>query len=420
MATPNHKYKLNKKTLAKIEHLLPRLKYSVFPLKLINWLENFKEEEVDLAIDLLSVFEYIPFNEFMSRLNDLLFSIIRNLPKNDKVLVFPYGKFGKSATFVTYPLKNTVAFKKMGNNILITNDLQNLQDKNSYKHIIFIDDFIGSGDTFCNDYKTTNFNHKWISANNLNVYLLCAIIMEDGKRKIENKFSEVKIFAETKYKIFDKIKSPFQSFGNLKDLENISSKYGKMLSLYAPLGFSNSQSFLAFSHGTPDNTLPIIWVQDRNWEPIYPREPKIRMDEAKEFKKEIAFYIGICNRLGIDIISGKSIIDKIKDKYVRKTISNTKSAHSIVALLFLKNLGHDNIIICHILGLTREELRKIYIEAKLKNLLDFNYELNIYGHQFLEELKKKVKKEKIRKDSLENLTKKTNEIYLPYTFKGLT
>ncbi len=59
-----HDFTLDKKTLRKVEHLLPRLKHSVLPTKIIRWLENFDKDEVDLAIDLLSVYEYIPFNEF--------------------------------------------------------------------------------------------------------------------------------------------------------------------------------------------------------------------------------------------------------------------------------------------------------------------------------------------------------------------
>ena len=61
-----HTFSYNKNSLRQVENLLPRLKHSVLPSKIIRWLENFDEDEVGLAIDLLSVYEYIPFNELMS------------------------------------------------------------------------------------------------------------------------------------------------------------------------------------------------------------------------------------------------------------------------------------------------------------------------------------------------------------------
>lgn len=421
MEIKGDKYNFDGKTSARIQHLLPRLKYSVLPSKIIKWLENFEENEIDFAIDLLSVFEYIPFNEFLFRLNNLLFEIFKNIPTNEKIVIFPYGKVGKSGTLVTYPIKNTLSYKKRENNILLTHDIKNIENLSDYKHIIFIDDFIGSGKTFIEEYKKVKRIKHWIDKSTFKgFYLLTAIIMEEGKLKIEDAFSEIKIHAEVRNKIFQNNKSPLIAFKNILPLRAMASKHGNSLNSIAPLGFDNGQSLVSFFHGTPDNTLPIFWIKTKNWDAIYPREQKTRMDEAKEFKKDIAFYIGICNRIGIDILTGKSIIEKIKDKYVRKILSNTKSAHSIVALLYLKKSGYDNIIICQLLGLTREELRKVYFEAKMKNLIDINYELSPEGDQFLKELKHITKKENIRDDSLENLTKKTNDIYIPSTFKGLT
>ena len=121
-------------------------------------MENFDEDEVDFAIDLLSVYEYIPFNEFMFRLNDLLNELCENIPIGEKIIIFPYGKVGKSGTLVTYPLKNTDAFKKRKNDITMTHDYKYVSDPASFNHIVFLDDFIGSGKTFCKEF--SKFNHQ--------------------------------------------------------------------------------------------------------------------------------------------------------------------------------------------------------------------------------------------------------------------
>jgi hypothetical protein len=420
MAISGHTFDLNKKTLAKIEHLLPRLKYSVFPSKIIKWLENFEENEIDFAIDLLSVFEYIPFDEFMFRLNDLLFKILENIPDDEKIIIFPYGKVGKSGTLVTYPIKNTASYKNRQNDILLTHDIENVKNLSGYKHIIFIDDFIGSGKTFIEEYKKVKRIKHWIDNNQFKgFYLLSAIIMEEGKIKIEDAFSEIKIRAEVRNKIFKNGKSPLTAFKNVLLLKTMASKYGKLHSHIAPLGFDDGQSLISFFHGTPDNTLPIIWVETKNWNAIYPREPKIRMDEAKEFKKGIAFYIGICNRLGIDIYNGKTIIEQIEGESKRVIKYNTKQHHSVISLLTLKNEGYDDLIICHILGLTMTELVDIYSESKRIGFIDELNNINNEGNQFLKELKEKTKKEDFREAIPYKLMFK-NEFYMPKSFKGKT
>ena len=408
------KYNFDSRTSRKIEDLLPRLKHSVLPNKIIRWLENFPENEIELAIDLLSVFEYIPFNEFMFRLNDLLEEILAGIPEGEKIIVFPYGKVGKSGTLVTYPLKNTTAFTKRKADILLTHDYENILTPEIYSHFIFLDDFIGSGKTFCTEYSKPNYIKQWISDNNIqNIYLLSSIIMVEGKEYISNRFSSVRIFAEERNKIFDKITSPLKAFGNLMSIETLAKKRGGRYGL----GFDGSQSLISYFHCTPNNTLSVIW-SEQNWFPIFPRFANIRMDEAREFKKEIAFYIGICNRLGIDLFAGNSIISKKGNRDVREIKHNTKQDHSVIALLVLKKYDYDNLIICHLLGLTRQELKLIYWEAQQLGFVTTTYDISIQGFQFLKELKRKTDKENFRKETSKNLEINSSP-YMPKSLDGL-
>lgn len=410
-----HTFSYNEKTIRKVENLLARLKHSVLPTKIIRWLENFDEDEVDFAIDLLSVYEYIPFNEFMFRLNDLLNELCENIPIGEKIIIFPYGKVGKSGTLVTYPLKNTDAFKKRENDITMTHDYKYVSDPASFNHIVFLDDFIGSGKTFCKEFSKPNYIQQWLIDNNIeNIYILSSIIMVEGKKYILDRFPKIKIISEERNKIFDESLSPLKAFGNIKQIEKTVKRHGGKNAY----GFDKSQSLVSYFHCTPNNTLSVIW-SEKDWFPIFPRFATIRMDEAREFKKEMAFYIGICNRLGIDLYKETSIIHKYNGKYIRIIKHNTKLDHSVIALLFLKNYGYDNLIICHLLGLTREEIKVIYNEAKELGFINTVYNISLKGIHFLKELKSKTKSENFRKESEKNLETK-DVVYLPKMFNGLT
>lgn len=426
MAIKAHEFIVNTSSLAKIEELLPRLKYSVLPTKIVRWLENFEPEDVELAKDLLRVFEYISFDEFVYRLNDLLKTILDDIPKGEKIIILPYGKVGKSGTFVTYPIKKTLEYSKREKDIEIEHNYLKYKRFRKYKYVIFLDDFIGSGKTFKKEYTKKdskgNSIEKWITDKKINnVYILASIVMVEGKSYLKKEFPNIKVIADERNKIFDVIKSPLKVFGNLTDIEKLTVKYGSLIKVVGfppynlPYGYDESQSLISYFHSTPNNTLPIIWGKNKFWIPLYPRVSKARVDEAREFKKEIAFYIGICNRLGIDIFNGKSIIDKS----VRKISHNNKQDHSVISLLILKDQGYDDIIICHILGLSIKELDDVYIESKRLKFTDKFKNISNEGIQFLKELKDKTKKENFRETTPEKLMPK-NKFYMPKSLKRKT
>src|SRR5690606_9568478 len=108
-----------------------------------------------------------------------------------------YGKVGKSGTLVTYPLSHTNTYKKREKEAkaklskdkkydhnIITNDLKNIPNPNDFQHIIFLDDFIGSGKTFFKAIEEKE-TREWLNTYKLkNYFLLSSIIMEEGEKYI--------------------------------------------------------------------------------------------------------------------------------------------------------------------------------------------------------------------------------------------
>lgn len=422
-ATKAHKFKFTDKALHSIDYLLPKLKFSVMPSKIVRWLENFEEEDLNYAYELLQVFEYINFTEMQYRLEDLLIKIFTDLKNSDKALVIPYGKFGKSGTLVTYPLSHSPFYKSLEKEkrITIKKDLAKLNVED-YDCIILIDDFIGSGETFCKEYSKEGIE-KWILNRSKmpKVCVLSTVIMAQGINQIKDAYNYIDIYAQKRSKIFDLISSPLIPLGNFTNHSSNSKKYElrmKVPNNYQG-GFSDSQGLLAFTHGTPNNTLPIFWWGN-NWIPLYPRHAKTRMDQAREFKTEIAFYIGICNRLKIDLLSleeyknsANAGVREVQGKY------NDKHHHSLIALIKLKLNGTEDYIISHILGLTDQELDRVYDHASKIRFVDSSRRLTSRATVYFQKLEERIKKEKSRKESDHNLKPK-ELIYLPKSFEGMT
>ncbi len=408
-----HNFKIDKASLERIDRLLPRLNYSVMSSKIISWLENFEEKDVDNAIDILRVFEYISYDEILYRFNTLLEDLLGPIDKGEKILILPYGKLGKSGTFVTYPLMKTKAYLDREIDITVSVNYQN-ESGQGYSHIIFIDDFIGSGDTFFDEYRKGKIE-EWVLREKIpNKYILAPIMMWRGKKLIEHCFPDFIIKADVRPELFHQYLSPFDLLNNYDVINNFAKEYGLKLLKKSPYGYGEGQALVAFFHSTPNNTLPIIW-HNKKWNPLYPRFPITRMELIREFKKDIAFMIGICNRLSIDLYKDEDITVEVNGEKKRIIKYNSKIHHSILALIRLKKEGYDDMVISHILCLTMKELDEIYSESISLGLMTSNKKLNFEAELFLKELYRKTRKQKFKKETNENLKLK-NELYLPKTF----
>ncbi|MFY7846002.1 phosphoribosyltransferase-like protein [Chryseobacterium gambrini] len=415
----SYTFEYDKKYFGKIEHLLPRLKYSVLPSKIIQWLENFEYEEIDNILTLMLTFEFITYNELLMRFDDLFSSLIKSIPSKEGIIFIPYGKIGKSSTLITYPLTHTPKFRRR-KNIAVEFDYEKVPIGN-YQHVVFIDDFVGSGHSFCKEFSKES-TKKWISDNNFkSITLLASITMFEAKRYLELRFPELLIKSEFRAKILCENDSPLKSLGNLEDIKNIILKYEKSVK-YLPLGYSNSESFLSFSYGSPNNTLPIIWVDNGSWKSLFPRFEESKISEARKIKKEFAFFIGIYKKLGLNILGDDNInyIFKTRNNRSQNFNYSIKEHHSLVALLFLrKNLKMENILICQLLGLTLQELEEIYIKGIKYKFFSKSKDLTMEGINLINSIIKNTRKENFRSETEERLLPK-NILNLPKQFKGKT
>ncbi|WP_336719050.1 hypothetical protein [Chryseobacterium mucoviscidosis] len=415
----SYTFEYDKKYFSKIEHLLPRLKYSIFPSKIIKWLKNFEYNEIDHILTLMLTFEFITYNELLMRFDDLLGSLMKNIPTNEGIIFIPYGKIGKSSTLITYPLTHNLKFKRR-KNAIVEFDYEKIK-VGKYKHVVFIDDFVGSGQSFCKEFSKDD-TKKWIYNNNFkSITLLAPITMFEAKKYLESRFPKLTIKSEFRSKILCENDSPLKLLGNIQQIKDIILKYEKSFR-YLPHGYSNSESFVSFSYGSPNNTLPIIWVDNDNWKSLFPRFEESKISEAREIKKEFAFFIGIYKKLGLNILEndGTDYTYKTRNSKSQNFKYNNKEHHSLIALLFLrKNHKMEDILICQLLGLTSQELEEIYKKAIKQKFFSKSRDLTIEGFNLIDSIVKNIRKENFRSETKERMLLK-NILNLPKQFKGKT
>lgn len=149
------------------------------------------------------------------------------------------------------------------------------------KRYVFIDDFCGSGsqakDYLKNLVENIKFKDKDIEVNYLMLFGTEFGVSEVRKLNVFNKVEAVYTIDET-FKTFSNNSRYFKNLPDGvidKDFSKLTAlKYGT--SLYdPPLGYGNCELLLGLYYNTPDNSLPIFWSEQNEWQPIFKRYHKI-------------------------------------------------------------------------------------------------------------------------------------------------
>jgi hypothetical protein len=156
-----------------------------------------------------------------------------------------------------------------------------LSKRDDVQALVFIDDFVGSGHS-ASDYLQTFLNEcgDVIKAKLIRVFFLAVCGFEAGRQYVEEHLSsnvtEIRVhfcdsFDESGVCFGDHSKV-FTDHNERSRARDIAEGKGVLLCKPAPLGYSDSQALVVFSHNCPNNTLPILWEKNREWIPLFRRD----------------------------------------------------------------------------------------------------------------------------------------------------
>ncbi|MEG0407680.1 MAG: hypothetical protein RR623_02290 [Bacilli bacterium] len=285
--------------------------------KIDIWLSNFKEEERENLLFLLTQFIY--FSKL--QIDNMLISIYRDFYKyvivenyrlnnsdtTDIVLIknhfknserksrfIPIGNPSESSSSMLGEFRKINSINR--DLFIERSELLNLT-VGDIEHFIFIDDLCGSG------HQAYDENKKFVSHIKSNfphskIHYYSLVGLEEGLEYLNKDkdydYLESVLRLDKTYKCFNSESRIFKNNDysiNQEELKEICEKYGLLLygSIISrqgghvshadphKLGYSDSQLLIGFHHNTPDNTLPIIWYNEDMipWNPIFPRANKV-------------------------------------------------------------------------------------------------------------------------------------------------
>ena len=151
------------------------------------------------------------------------------------------------------------------------------------KHIIFLDDFCGSGRQAVRYSRGLLDRIRATSATvRLSYYPVFATSAGLLRVREKAKFNDVQTAFEFD-ESFRALEADSRYFRETHDkidrayAAEMCRRYGQKLSPSAPVGYGDCQLLLGFAHNVPNNTLPIFWADgahDHPWHPVFPRIKK--------------------------------------------------------------------------------------------------------------------------------------------------
>lgn len=277
-------------------------------LAVSNWFDNFSGQSNDIkleretALSLLKYFTYYGEKEL-----DYLCKAAFSLLKRQAVIQNSQGLFTQegerqASTFIDNCLFSYIGgaaesgamlsyhFRQVNMNDIPTRryvepaafltdiSVQQLSSSN----LIFMDDFLGTGETV-NRFWDTRIAQIRQRCADVKVYWLALIATSEAIEAISNHTNVPVIcpqILDESCKAFSTNSTIFPDRTKRETAETVCRHYGEQLvgPLYA-LGYKNSQVLVGFHHNIPDNTLPVIWadteIGTKRWQPLFKRKPKV-------------------------------------------------------------------------------------------------------------------------------------------------
>ena len=410
---------LSKEIEKRIENIVSvRFYNQITPYDVIRWLFNFDDEDVELAVQLLEHVVFLRDDDVKGR----LYEQVMKLPKDRTKHIVPLGKPGKSGAAISYWIHG----------LMKRNDLQSMNFHSSveafisYRNsvawetlndvVVYVDDFIGSGGSVV---EALSLDKKRVRPEVLSdacsgrLYVVAAIVMDNGYSKITKDISGAVILGDSHCKGFDPHKKVFGSYFKTKAVREMCYKYGEQLYKGCPLGYENTQSLVLMQHSSPNNTVPVLWsdkqYQGRNWIPLVPRNNLLKIKRAYTDRTSVNRWLSCLNKIFV----GRS-------ESVDFGLLFTKSNFNLVFILICLIRRKSEAFIYNAMGISFVEMERLWQEGMDKGIWDSKHNPTSLA---LNEYKDAMKRYKILRDEgrqeFSLILDEKDNIYIPETFRGV-
>lgn len=356
-----------------------------------NWLNQFDIPDMYLAEHMLRRIRYVGFEEFETWLQASVRGLLDEIAAKDgrvAVAIFPVAKpfihkFNKdkeekrpndSAGRIAHSLKNLE--RDLPKYVELTPRLESMREKR-IRHIIFVDDFVGTGDRFTSSWRSTvpASVKSWCSRGWCKVWFIAFAAQEMGLRRIARKVQQL---PPSQIRVNLTIGKSF--FLESKSMQFVLEKYGERLGGKKQFfGYGGMASPVIFQYGCPNNVPLIFWKRPSNasrvkWRPLFPDRsvaaelyPLFSAELTREAMPEELWMAGH-HQLALNVLN---------------RISQYKESHQYLLVLGLLSKGRDIDKIKNTMVLSDDEFNALLDELRHGGLIDESNAVTRFGRDVI-------------------------------------
>jgi hypothetical protein len=370
--------------------------------KISDWLSQFEVPDVYLAEHMLRRIRYVGFEEFEKWLQDSVRGLLDDIVESDgrvAVAIFPVSKPflnvhnkdkaekqpNDSAGRVGHSLKNLE--RDLPDYVELTPRVESMRQR-KVKHIILVDDFVGTGDRFTKSWRemVPPSIKSWCSRGWCKVWFLAFAAHESGLKRIVRNVRPMSL-----QQIRVKVRIDRSFFHESADMRIVLGKYGAPLgTLRQVMGYGGLACPVVFQHGCPNNVPLIFWVRPSRasrvkWRPLFPDRsvsadvyPLFTEDLARQAVPEELWMAGHF-QLALNVLEK---IAKYKDK----------DSHYLLLILSLLAKGHAVDKIRNMMVLAVDEFNSLLADLRDGGLIDLDNVVTRFGRDVIARVAKPERK----------------------------
>jgi hypothetical protein len=167
--------------------------------------------------------------------------------------------------------KNVVERSKLAEVVSQREDLQAL---------VFVDDFIGTGESAQTYFKRlAKESGRVLRESGLKIYFIVVTGFQEGQSRVEETIAECNLPIEvhicdpldSSAKCFSEDSQIFPNETERLQAMRIAQEHGARIVKHNPLGYGDCQTAIVFPDSCPNNNLPILWAESKDWRPLFRR-----------------------------------------------------------------------------------------------------------------------------------------------------
>ncbi|WIO73868.1 hypothetical protein QP938_11270 [Porticoccaceae bacterium LTM1] len=382
-----------------------------------SWLKQFDMPDLYLAEYMLKKLRYVSLEEYEAWVQSSITNLLLDLEKRDhgktSVAIFPVTKntqnvfnqdkelkaVNDSSGRLGHALKNLE--RNMTKHIELSPRVDSMKARR-VKHIIYVDDFTGTGKRFIDFWNKVSPSIKsWCSHGWCDIWFLTFAAHNEGLKKIVQKVGPLN---QDSIKYDHLVTESFIKTN--KSLSQLCHKYGSRLSDSGSIvGFGKQFSPIVFQYGCPNNAPGILWckgdAEKKSFKPLFPNR-----------SVPVSLFPLFHNKVTV----GETAEDLWMARNYQLAVNFLENADlynghfEILTILSYLNAGRGPENVREVMVMPESKIEELFDELKLYGLIDEVFNVTRFGKDVL------VRGSKLKSKRIKGKREYNN--FYPATFLG--